>query len=57
MLRSGDILDLRELYEQGLSVTEIARRTGRDRKTIRKWIATQAMPKRQKRYVPSKLDP
>lgn len=50
-------MDLRELYEQGLSVTEIARRTGRDRKTIRKWITTNALPKRQKRQVPSKLDP
>lgn len=56
MLRSGEILDIRELYEQGLSVTEIARRTGRDRKTVRKWITTEGLPKRQKRSVPSKLD-
>ncbi|HLN60907.1 MAG TPA: IS21 family transposase [Symbiobacteriaceae bacterium] len=50
-------MDLRELYDQGLSVTEIARRTGRDRKTVRKWVKTQGLPKRQKRSVPSKLDP
>lgn len=53
MLRSGDILDLREMYEQGLSITEMARRTGRDRKTIRKWVSSQELRKRQ---VPSKLD-
>lgn len=56
MLRSGEILDLREMYEQGLSITEMARRTGRDRKTIRKWVTSQELPKRRKRQVPSKLD-
>lgn len=56
MLRSGEILDLREMYEQGLSITEMARRTGRDRKTIRKWVGSQELPKRRKRQVPSKLD-
>lgn len=57
MLRSGEILDIRELYEQGVSITEIARRTGRDRKTIRKWIQTQGLPKPKKRKAPSILDP
>lgn len=57
MLRSGEILDIREMYEQGISISEIARRTGRDRKTVRKWIQTQGLPKPKKRKVPSILDP
>ncbi len=57
MLRSGEILDIREVYEQGVSVTEIARRTGRDRKTVRKWIRSQELPKPRKRPRPSILDP
>lgn len=57
MLRSGEILDLREMYEQGLSISEMARRTGRDRKTIRKWVTSQGLPKKRKRQVGSKLDP
>lgn len=57
MLRSGEILDIREMCEQGLSITEIARRTGRDRKTIRKWLQTKGLPKPQKRQTKSILDP
>lgn len=57
MLRSGEILDIRELYEQGVSITEIARRTGRDRKTVRKWIKSHQLPKPRKQPRPSILDP
>ncbi len=57
MLRSGEILDIREMYEQGVSITEIAHRTGRDRKTVRKWIQSRQLPKPQKRKRPSMLDP
>jgi transposase len=45
------------MYEQGLSITEIARRTGRDRKTIRKWLQTKSLPKPRKRQTTSILDP
>lgn len=57
MLRSGEILDIRQMYEDGLSITEIARRTGKDRKTIRKWIQRDDLPRRQKRSSSSILDP
>lgn len=49
---------IRELYKQGLSISEIARKTSRDRKTIRKIINQKNISKmkaREKR--PSKLDP
>jgi transposase len=57
MLRSGEILDIRQMYEEGISVTEIARRTGKDRKTIRTWIQRDDLPRRQKRSCSSILDP
>ena len=38
MIRLGEAMTILELHRQGLSVTAIARRTGRDPKTIRKYI-------------------
>jgi transposase len=38
MIRLGEAMMILELHRQGLSVTAIARRTGRDPKTIRKYI-------------------
>lgn len=57
MLRSGETLEIRQMYADGLSISEIARRTGRDRKTIRKWLRTNAMPKPVRRKRRSILDP
>lgn len=49
---------IRELKRQGLSISEISKRTGRDRKTIRKIINQKEMPTIKKRpQGPSKLDP
>lgn len=36
MIRLGEAMMILELHRQGLSVTAIARRTGRDPKTVRK---------------------
>ena len=36
MVRFGELMMILELHRQGLSVTAIARRTGRDPKTVRK---------------------
>jgi len=44
MLRTGMAIMILELARQGVSVTEIARRTGHDRKTIRKCIARGMEP-------------
>ena len=38
MIQLGELLMILELHRQGLSITVIARRTGRDPKTIRKYI-------------------
>jgi transposase len=38
VIQLGDLLMILELHRQGLSVTAIARRTGRDPKTVRKYL-------------------
>lgn len=38
MVQLGELMMILDLHRQGLSVTAIARRTGRDPKTIRKYI-------------------
>jgi len=49
---------LRDSFNEGLSISEIARQTGHDRKTIRKYINSETPPMRCKRSGnPSKIDP
>lgn len=49
---------MRDLHAQGLSISEIARRTGHDRKTVRKYINLGKEPSyRPRPRRPSKLDP
>jgi transposase len=49
---------LRDLFNEGLSISEIARQTGHDRKTIRKYITIETPPLRKDRpEKPGKLDP
>lgn len=50
-------MNIKEMYEGGLSVSEIARRTGRDRKTIKKVLKSDRPPRPLKRKIPSCLDP
>ena len=57
MLGGGAVLRLQELHAQGLSLRAIARRTGYDRKTIRKWLKVGGIPHyRPRPPQPSKLD-
>ena len=44
MIQLGDVIMILDLHRQGLSVSAIARRTGRDPKTIRKYIARGLEP-------------
>jgi transposase len=44
-------------FVAGLSIKEIARRTGRDRNTIRRALRSQGPPHYRRRPRPSKLDP
>jgi transposase len=38
MVQLGELMMILELHRQGLSITAIARRTGRDPKTVREYI-------------------
>jgi transposase len=58
MLTGKEFHMLRYSFNQGSSISKIARETGHDRKTIRKYINSEIPPERKKRIpVPSKIDP
>lgn len=44
MLGGGETLDIKVMHSQGLSIREIARRTGHDRKTVRKYLRSTEVP-------------
>jgi transposase len=52
-----EFLMIRDLYNQGLNISQIAQTTGFDRKTVRKSLATQTPPLAKPRTSkPGKLD-
>src|SRR5689334_4336444 len=57
MLRGEAWYMVRDLLRAGVSVSEIARRTGYDRKTIRKLRDQPAHPPPLRRQRPKQLDP
>jgi transposase len=59
MLALEERFMIREMYRKGVSISEIARRTGRDRKTIRQIVsAPELAPAKQARQVKAcKIDP
>jgi len=58
MLKTEEWLLIRDLYSQGFGISEIARQTGFDRKTVRKYLRLKNLPEPQKRPGrKSKLDP
>ena len=60
MIHLGELVMILDLYRQGLSVSAIARRTGRDPKTIRKYIARGLEPPSygpRRATQPGKLSP
>src|SRR4051812_498646 len=44
VIQLGELLMILDLHRQGLSISAIARRTGRDPKTIRKYVARGLEP-------------
>lgn len=55
MLRLEEFMDIRKLYHDGVSVSEIARQLGRDRKTVRKYLGEEPRPY-QRAHRPWKMD-
>jgi transposase len=57
MIDMEEFLTLRDLFNEELSISEIARQTGHSRVTVRKYLNSQVPPLPQKRSKkPSKLD-
>lgn len=57
MLTMEEFLMIRDLYKQGLTISQIAQKTGFDRKTVRKYLSTLTPPSSQARTrTSSKLD-
>jgi transposase len=57
MLKMEEFLMIRDLYNKGLNISQIALETGYDRKTVRKYLSAKALPIATVRASrPSKLD-
>ena len=59
MIDAEEWLEMKSMYQNGMSISEIARRTGHDRKTISKYVKGDPNPPRPKprKKRASKLDP
>ena len=56
MLSEEDDVDIHVLKRQGMTISEIARRTDHDRKTIRAYLAGGRTPGKRKRADPDRFD-
>jgi transposase len=57
MLKMEEFFVLKDLYEQGMKISDISRSTGIDRKTVRKYVHSSSLPVSVSRSVKkSKLD-
>lgn len=58
MILGEEMMDIKDLARQGLNISQIAETVGRDRKTVRKYLAGKEPPIYKSRVKkPSKLDP
>ncbi len=55
MLAIEERFMIKELYRKGVSISDIARRTGRDRKTIRKLVTAPLLPEPKERKPKTRL--
>lgn len=56
MLKLEEFFLLRDLHEQGLSISEMSRQTGLSRRTVRKYVLSMKPPQPAQRKGTSKLD-
>lgn len=56
MLSEEDDVDIHALKRQGMTISEIARRTNHDRKTIRAYLSGQRAPGVRQRAIPDPFD-
>jgi len=59
MEAAGEWFDMKEKYRQGVSISQISKEYGRDRKTVRKYVQSQIPPEgyARRNQGPSILDP
>ena len=57
MLSERSSVDIHALHRQGTTISEIARRTGHDRKTIRSYLRGDREPGVRRRAVPDAFEP
>ena len=57
MVGQREFMDAHDAWVRGKSISEIARQTGRDRKTIRRLLREGAQTARKPRQISTKLDP
>src|SRR5712692_2890049 len=57
MVGQREFMDVHDAWVRGKSISEIARQSGRDRKTIRRLLREGAQAVRKPRQISSKLDP
>jgi transposase len=57
MLRMEEWVDIVAAHHRGVSIKEIARKTGLSRNTIRRAIRAESAPQYERSPMPSKLDP
>ena len=59
MIEAEEWLDMKSMFKQGMSISEISRLTGHDRKTVRKYVQgdTDIPRYKTRKSIPSKLDP
>lgn len=58
MIRSEEIMDMKELFEKGVSISDIARQFGVNWKTAAKWATSSGNPQyKHRKPAVSKLEP